>query len=94
MSLTSTASVNTDRASGYLQQLCKHFSHKLETQFTAIEGSIEFGFGRAHLQAQDSVLTLTASAPDPASLERLKTVLGSHLERFAFREALAMTWSA
>jgi hypothetical protein len=40
------------------------------------------------------VLTLQAQAPDEESLEQVKHVLGSHLERFGQRNELTVTWTA
>ncbi|MEM7721529.1 MAG: DUF2218 domain-containing protein [Pseudomonadota bacterium] len=92
MDHVATMKVPTEKASSYLQQLCKHFAHKVETRFTPEEGSIAFDFGRAELIARDGVLIISANASDQASLERLQRVLSSHLERFAFRETLTMNW--
>ena len=41
----------------------------------------------------EGVLTLLAQAPDEESLERVKHVLGSHLERFGQRNELAVHWT-
>ena len=39
-------------------------------------------------------LTIAIDAPDPEALERMKTVVVEHLDRFAFREApLAANWN-
>lgn len=93
MSMTSQTKVQTERASGYLQQLCKHFSHKLETEFTPETGVIRFDFGRADLSAASGTLTMTATADGGEDLTRLQRVLASHLERFAFREDLTIDWT-
>jgi hypothetical protein len=93
MAHTSETRIKTAKASGYLQQLCKHFGHKAETSFTPEAGSISFAFGTARLAADATHLTMTAEAEGSEDLERLKTVLASHLERFAFREALTITWA-
>ncbi|GAB5449335.1 DUF2218 domain-containing protein [Gymnodinialimonas sp.] len=88
----SRATIATPKASSYLQQLCKHLGHKLETQVSPDAGSIAFGFGSAELRAQDGALHMTAEAGNDADLDRLRTVLTSHLERFAFREVLSVDW--
>ena len=92
MSISSSTTIKTQKASGYLQQLCKHFSHKIEVKFDGQDGWIEFAFGRAELSADESVLTMVANSQNPENLDKLKKVLASHLERFAFREDLKIKW--
>jgi hypothetical protein len=89
----STAIVVTEMASRYLQQLCKHFGHKLPVNFTTQRGAIVFDFGMCALAAKDNMLNLTVTAEDEVSLSRLKHVVASHLERFAFREKLEIAWA-
>jgi len=90
--MQSEARITTERASRYLQQLCKHFAHKLPTSHTPQEGRIEFGIGVCALQAEPETLVLTADAPDAASLDRLEDVVARHLERFAFRDKPEIRW--
>ena len=92
MEHSSKALVATAKASGYLQQLCKHFGHKTEVQFTPEAGRIVFDFGVAELAAGDDGLSLTANTSSADDLARLCRVLASHLERFAFREDLNIHW--
>lgn len=94
--MAATAVVETPRASGYLQQLCKHFAHKAPTSFDASEGRVAFAMGECLLRASPDggVLTMTASAATNADLEHVQEIVGGHLERFAFREQLHVTWSA
>ena len=92
MCISSSTTIKTQKASGYLQQLCKHFSHKIEVKFDGQDGWIEFAFGRAELRADENVLTMVANSQNPENLDKLKKVLASHLERFAFRESLKIKW--
>ena len=92
VNVSSSILVETGNASGYLQRLCKHFGHKLEVEFTPERGSIAFEFGRAALQAGPDGLKMTALAGNEEDLTRLRSVLASHLERFAFREELKIDW--
>ena len=92
MRISSSTTIKTQKASGYLQQLCKHFCHKIEVKFNGQAGWIEFAFGRAELRADESVLTMVANSQNPENLDKLKKVLASHLERFAFRESLKIKW--
>jgi hypothetical protein len=89
---TAKAEVATDRASRYLQQLCKHFAHKLPVTFDPTQGRIEFSIGTCKLAATPNLLTMQAEAADETNLAQLERVVASHLERFAFREELKVAW--
>lgn len=80
---------STSNASRHLRQLCQHFAHKVPVEFDDHQGSISFPFGTCNLLAQEGALTLTVIGDDISKLEQ---VIGSHLERFAFRESLKVTW--
>ena len=97
------AAVPTTSASRYLQQLCKHWSHKFATAFNAESGEIVFPRdARGASYPADAVVNLTATpatlevrvrASDARQLEGVKSAVASHLDRFAFREApLAFEW--
>lgn len=88
---SSTATISTNRANSYLQQLCKHFGHKVPVEFTPETGRINLPFGTCELQAVETTLTLTASG-ELGSLKRLEQVISDHLARFAFRENITLTW--
>jgi len=83
----SEATVVTAAASRYLQQLCKHWSHKFAVEFTPQHGTIPFDASRVcTLNASADQLLLRIEAADQATLERTQDVLIDHLKRFAFRE--------
>jgi uncharacterized protein len=86
------ARIATDRGSIYLQQLCKHFAHRLPVEFTPQQGQITFSVGTCRLQADATTLTLHAEAADDAQLAQLEDVVARHLVRFAFREPPAIVW--
>ncbi|MBT1154622.1 DUF2218 domain-containing protein [Aminobacter anthyllidis] len=86
----STASVATEHASRYLQQLCKHWSHKFAVDFSPTQGRIDLGEGRiVDLRADDRTLTVDVEAED---LPRMEQVVVDHIVRFAFREELKFDW--
>lgn len=86
----SKAIVETEHASRYLQQLCKHWSHKFAVEFTPEKGRIDLGEGRVtDLSADAKALTVEVESPD---LTRMKQVVEEHIARFAFRETLAFDW--
>jgi hypothetical protein len=92
MSATSVAIVPTDKAQRYMSQLVKHFAHKAQTGLGDETGHIAFDFGRCDLDARADRLAMTASALDPQALVRLENVIVRHLQRFAFREPVAVAW--
>ncbi|GAA4767782.1 DUF2218 domain-containing protein [Stakelama sediminis] len=105
MTATAIADVPTGHASRYLQQLCKHWQHSLNVEFTPEHGTITFprdarganwdDDGKATLDAKDKALTVRLDASNADHLEGLKGVLERHLDRFAFREApLSYDWQA
>ena len=91
-----TATIATTHGSRYLQQLAKHWSHKLDVTFDETHATIRFPSGVvASLDAGTAALVAHLDAPDGETLERMKTVLAEHLDRFAFREApLPFAWVA
>lgn len=88
-----SARVATADASKYLQQLCKHFQHKLPVTFDAAAGSISFSAGEVRLAADADALNISLESPSAEDLERLKDVVARHLLRFAFREELSVAWT-
>ena len=91
-SLQAVAEVPTASASRYLQQLCKHFQHKLPTTFDEHAGGIEFPLGMTTLSANAETLTLRVEAETVENLAQLEGVVERHLVRFAFRETLDVRW--
>jgi len=90
---TSHAEIPTASASRYLQQLCKHFAHKLPVTFDPAEGRIGFSIGDVDLRAGEAGLRIDLTSPDAKQLEQLKEVVVRHLVRFAFREELTVAWA-
>lgn len=81
--------IKTESGSRYLQQLCKHWSHKFAVEFTPEHGRIPFDDSRVCLlDAKPDGLDLRIEAGDDATLERTQGVVIEHLKRFAFREDL------
>lgn len=89
----SRATVATSHAGKYLQQLCKHWSHRFEVRFDPEAGHIDFGDGQSvELSALPGELRLTVLDTDAGRLDELERVVADHLQRFAFRETLAFDW--
>ena len=83
------AEVLTESGSRYLQQLCKHWSHRFEVAFDAAQGSVRLTGAVCHFAAEPHRLVMTLEGED---LARMSGVVAEHLKRFAFREELAVVW--
>lgn len=89
----SHAVVSTPHAGRYLQQLCKHWAHRFETEFSATNARIALPLGETRLSADAETLTIDLTAQDAANLPGLRDVVVRHIERFAFRETLRFDWT-
>lgn len=85
--------VQTAHASRYLQQLCKHWSHKAAATFTPEAGQVDFATWSVKMSADTAALSVTVTA-DAQDLPRLQTVVAEHLQRFATKETLSFNWQA
>jgi uncharacterized protein len=103
MTFDSSVRVPTTKASRYLQQLCKHWSHNLAVEFTEQKGKVIFprnargadwpGDATLTMAAHDDGLECRLEASATGQLEAMKGVVARHLDRFAFREApLTFDW--
>ncbi|OBY28398.1 DUF2218 domain-containing protein [Leisingera sp. JC1] len=93
--LTDQGLFETPNASKYLQQLCKHFAHKVAVEHDGNRGTIALGMGPATLRATENTLTAEVTAPDAADLAEARDIIDRHLIRFAFREEFeAMDWQS
>lgn len=91
---TSQGRFETPNASRYLQQLCKHFGHKIEASFDERQGQIVFPFGPVNLSANETELVVEVTVDNAEDLARGRDVIDKHLERFAFREEFKqMDWT-
>lgn len=91
---TTKADVPTAHGEKYLKQLCSHWSHKLEIELEDGHGIVRFPEGVADMRSSADGLFVTIEADSAEVLDRLKGVVASHLDRFAFREApLTFNWS-
>ena len=88
----STTRIETEYASRYLQQLCKHFAHKIPATFDAETGRIEFSIGVCELAVAKDALVLHVTAADEETLAQMEDVVARHLVRFAFRDELIVNW--
>ena len=90
--LTSQATVATEKPSVHataLQALRPQGRRRLHRR----RGYIQFEVGRCELRVSDDELYLTVTAADEEGRERVRNVVGSHLERFGKRDELSVSWS-
>ncbi|MEM7519988.1 MAG: DUF2218 domain-containing protein [Pseudomonadota bacterium] len=84
---------NTQNASRYLQQLCKHFAHKVDVTYDDLQGVAALPTGPARLKAEENELVIELTAKDLNGLAVAQHIIDSHLVRFAFRENFErMSW--
>ena len=87
------AHVKSEKASMYLTQLCKHFAHKIPTEYVQDYGRVRFQPGVCTMRAADGVLSMECEAASERELQLVKNVVADHLMRFAWREHLTMMWT-
>jgi len=86
--------IKTKSGSKYLQQLCKHWAHKIEA-LTYDKKKAHIPFDEEivlELFAEEETLEVRLRAPDEETLIRYEGVFDRHIERFAFRETLEISW--
>lgn len=89
-----TGTAQTDAASKYLKQLCKHWSHKAEVSFDDNQGRVAFPDGdRVTFTATAERLSIEAETGPRGDLARWQKVIEAHLVRFAFREDFRIDWA-
>ena len=90
----SRADLATGAPARYAKQLLSHLGRKVPFTGDAITApaTAVIGAATAGIVVGDGVLTLEATGHDEESVARVEHVLGSHLERFAQREALTVQW--
>ncbi len=91
--LSSTAYYPTEHASKYLQQLCKHFAHKVAVTNDEKQGTVALTSGHAKLTADEKGLAVEVTAEDPKGIIHSRFVFDSHLVTFAHREGfVGLRW--
>lgn len=84
--LVTTATYPTAHASKYLQQLCKHFAHKIEVSYDDTHGRAALQPGVVELSADANALSVRVESADAKDLIQARFVIDSHLVTFAHRE--------
>ena len=90
-----TGYIETPNGSKYLQQLCKHFGHKVDVTFDSHSGRADLPVGPAFMTADAAGLTVRIELKAPEAEAAAHNIIDRHLEKFAFRENIrTMTWRA
>lgn len=91
--IETTAVVKTEFAAKYLVQMCKHFAHKVDVEYTDTHGECRFDGGMAIFDADAEGLHLFVKAPTEETVTWAQSAIETHLVRFAFRENLeSLAW--
>lgn len=91
--VSSEARVSTDRPGRYAKQLASHLARKNQTEWDEESGlgTLSFTYGTSRLRAEEGALLLTVEGA-PEDLDRLESVVGKHLVRFAAKDELVVEW--
>lgn len=88
------ATYETSNGSRYLQQLCKHFAHKVDVTYDTHMGRCALPSGPARMQADDRGISFHLTAQAASEIVTAKYVIDSHLVTFAHRESFTgLDWA-
>lgn len=82
----------TTEGAALIGRTAKHFAHKVPVTTSDGRASIDTRFGRAELTAREGGIAIALAPIDAESGDKLRDVIGSHLERFA-RTPFEVRWS-
>ncbi len=88
----STTTIQTPSGSAYIGKLCRHFRHKIATEYTDTTGLATFPFGSCTMSATPTTLVFDIAAQTTEGVENIKGVLVRHLLKFAYKEELTIAW--
>jgi hypothetical protein len=91
--LSSRADVATDAPERYAKQLVAHLGRRTEWTTEGPVSTATIAGGTGVIEVGEGVLTMLAEASDTETLDRVKDVLGRHLERFGQRNELTVVWT-
>jgi hypothetical protein len=98
MPLTSRAHVVTQNGPQYLADLCRQLEQRAQkrpdvsVEWEETDGTIELGWARCALRADETGLSLRAEADDEDALVQACELIVRHLETHA-HEPIVVTWS-
>jgi hypothetical protein len=87
-----STTIRTDHAQKYLQQLCKHFAHKVTVEYSPEVGRVAFPPGRCLMNADAETLSFFCLAKEDRAIPVIQSIIDQHLVKFAWREELQYAW--
>ncbi len=73
-----------------IRRLCKHWAHKITTEYSDNEGSVDFGNQKlAKLYANNGTITIKISTPTQSDLETIQDVVERHVLRMIPEEEIS-----
>lgn len=85
-------SIKTEHGSKYLQQLCKHFAHKVTADYDAEKGHVEFPMGPCSMTVEEGAIIILCQSDQDEGVKMMQSVIESHLVKFAWREEVVFDW--
>jgi hypothetical protein len=92
MTISATATISTDQAERLARQLVTHLGRKVEWVEHDGVATSRFGPATGSVEATGRTLRLTATGATNEEVAGVEAVLASHLERFAFRHPVEISW--
>ncbi len=91
---SSVVEINTDHAGKYIQQLCKHFAHKVDVKYDDQKGHVDFPMGVSNMTASPNTLQITSETDESEDARRtIEVIIEKHLVKFAWREEISFDWN-
>lgn len=90
MSYAATGFAACEKPERYIQQLVKHWGHKMATSYDEGDGMGVFPFDEhtnAVMTAHKDGIGITLTTADAERSAHMRGVIERHIDRFAFREA-------
>ena len=87
------ARIDTEHGSRYMQQLCKHFAHKVAVDYDAEKARVELPPGLCMMSAEESCLSFFCESRETSGLLVMQSIIDEHLVKFAWREDIKISWS-
>jgi len=100
MRLTANVQVENERAARYLAEICRELGHRARTkpelgvrvESTDLHGTVDFGWARCVIDAEESMLRLRVEADDEAGLRHVRELISRHLEKHADDDEPPLVW--